>query len=331
MLELGDGGMRILATDLIEPAYTLNPPRTARNDAAIIQYSSGSSGEPRGVLISHRNLLSNSEAIKRAFQHDRDCVGVSWLPHFHDMGLVGGVLQPLYVGFEISLMAPSDFIQQPLRWLEAISRFRATTSGAPTFGYKYCCRRFRSGTAENICLDSWRVAFCGSEPVNAEVLRAFGEQFSVNGFSRNAFVPCYGLAEATLLVTSKLALETCIAQSVLIEKPDHLPSEELAAPGLTRHLQLSVGREIVNCGSPALDTAIVIASLSADSTAESGVAGEICVSGPGVGTCYWRNPMESRSTFHNKFQKQEGKRYLRTGDLGFLIHGELHVTGRLKE
>lgn len=332
MLEIANDQARILATDLMEPSGAPGPSRCARSDAALIQYSSGSSGEPRGVLISHKNLLSNSEAIRQAFRHHRECIGVSWLPHFHDMGLVGGILQPLYVGFEVVLMAPDDFIQQPLRWLGAISNFHATTSGAPTFGYRHCCRRIRPDDLNHIRLDKWRVAFCGSEPINAELLRSFEKQFSSVGFSGNAFVPCYGLAEATLLVTSKFALESRTNQSTPADTVDQVQSKNIEEVINSKDQEgAGIGREIVNCGNPAKNTSIAITSPDSDRIVGPGVIGEICVSGPGIGICYWRNSDASRAAFSKKLHKQVHGRYLRTGDLGFMIDGSLHVTGRLKD
>ena len=184
-----------------EEAAAYRPPDLRTDAVALLQYTSGSTGTPKGVMLSHAHLLENERAIQRAFAHDAESVVVGWLPPFHDMGLIGNVLQPIYVGAESVHMAPAHFLVKPWRWLAAISRFRATTSGGPNFAYDLCVQKITEAQAAELDLSSWRVAFNGAEPVRSETLARFAQRFARAGFDRRAFYPCYGLAEATLLVS----------------------------------------------------------------------------------------------------------------------------------
>ncbi len=175
-------------TDESEELWT--PPVLAPDDLAFLQYTSGSTGDPKGVMVSHGNLLRNEEAIRRAFRQDERSVVVSWLPLYHDMGLIGGVLQPLYTGARCVLMSPAAFLQRPARWLEAVARYRATTSGGPDFAYDLCVRRIAAADRAALDLSSWRVAFDGAEPVRPATLDRFVEAFGGAGFRRDAFFPC---------------------------------------------------------------------------------------------------------------------------------------------
>src|SRR5437868_9379451 len=189
-----------LATDTIANE-DCRPEHTTSSDLAFLQYTSGSTGHPRGVMLTHANLLHNASLIFHVFEHSETDSYVSWLPMFHDMGFMVGVLQPLYAGIRAVVMSPTSFLQRPARWLEAISRYRATTSGGPNFAYDLCARKITADDAATLDLSSWSVAFNGAEPVRAETLDKFASRFGPCGFRRAALYPCYGLAEATLVVT----------------------------------------------------------------------------------------------------------------------------------
>ncbi len=196
-------GLHWLATDGIagDAAHGWREPDVRPETLAFLQYTSGSTGNPKGVMVSHANLLHNEHMIQQAFGHTEQTIVAGWLPLFHDMGLIGNVLQSLYLGVPCILMPPMAFLQKPFRWLEAISRYRATTSGAPNFAYDLCARKVTEQQAASLDLSSWDVAFSGAEPVRAETLDRFTARFAPYGFRREAFYPCYGLAEATLLVS----------------------------------------------------------------------------------------------------------------------------------
>jgi acyl-CoA synthetase (AMP-forming)/AMP-acid ligase II len=298
----------ISATDTGQPT-NLRDPNLGKNDVAVIQYTSGSTANPKGVMLTHGNLLANSQMIAEAFGHDKELRGVGWLPLFHDMGLIGHVLQPVYVGGLSVLLSPLSFIQRPIRWLEAISKWRATTSGGPSHAYGLCADKIAAGLADGLDLSSWRVAYCGSEPVRVATLHRFADRFSVNGFRRQALQPCYGLAEATLLATS-------CAQGEGI----HVVGCENARPMI---------RNAVSCGRPWSGGEVTLIDPDSGETVAEGCAGEICVSGPHIAAGYWDNPAETQKVFCRQ-APPNGQISLRTGDVGFLRNGELFVTGRLK-
>jgi len=191
-----------LATDAValDSELPWEPPKADSESAALLQYTSGSTGSPKGVVLTHRNLLENSAAIERSFGHGQNSQGVIWLPPYHDMGLIGGIIQPLFVGFPVTLLSPIDFLRRPARWLEAVTRYGATTSGGPNFAYDLC-QRIGDGERAGLDLSTWDLAFCGAEPIRAQSLRDFCDSFSDRGFRSTALYPCYGLAESTLIVT----------------------------------------------------------------------------------------------------------------------------------
>ncbi|MFO1062574.1 MAG: AMP-binding protein [Pirellulales bacterium] len=193
----------IIATDSLACDYRdqWTNPKIQSDDLAVLQYTSGSTGNPKGVMLTHGNLVRNTELIMHAFQTRQDCIGMSWLPTYHDMGLVGGILMPVFAGRPLAMMSPMSFLQQPIRWLRAITRFKATISGAPNFAYQLCVDKIRDEELEGIDLSSWRTAFNGAEPVRPSTLDQFAERFAKVGFDRRAFLPCYGMAETTLIVS----------------------------------------------------------------------------------------------------------------------------------
>ena len=268
---------------------------------AFLQYTSGSTGTPKGVMVTHANLLYNQEMIKQAFGHTDKTTIVGWLPLFHDMGLTGNVLQPLYIGIPAILMSPMLFLQQPYRWLQAISRYKATTSGGPNFAYDLCVQKITPEQRAKLDLSSWENAFNSAEPIRAETLDRFATTFEPCGFVREAFYPCYGLAEATLFVSGGF---------------------KRAAPKATQ-------QTIVGCGQTWLDQKIVIVEPETFRPCAEQKVGEIWISGPNVAQGYWNKSEDTEQTFQ-AYLAGEGP-FLRTGDLGFLKDGELFVTGRLKD
>jgi amino acid adenylation domain-containing protein len=330
---------RIIATDRLPPPAPAPWPERlpSRDDTAFLQYTSGSTADPKGVIVTHGNLLHNEEMIRRAFAQDDRSVVVGWLPLYHDMGLIGNVLQPLYLGARAILMSPLSFLQRPLRWLEAISRYRATTSGGPNFAFELCVRRI--GPAERAALDlsSWQVAFSGAEPVRARTLAAFVDAFTACGFRREALYPCYGLAEATLFVTGgSVGAGPSVARFALAALEQHRavamagPAGADDAGGDAASRQLS--RQLVSCGHPWLDQEVAIADPESRRRCGAGQVGEVWIAGPSVASGYWGREETTAAELHARLAGEPARGpFLRTGDLGFVWGGDLFVTGRLKE
>jgi acyl-CoA synthetase (AMP-forming)/AMP-acid ligase II len=291
---------------------------------AFLQYTSGSTGNPKGVMVSHANLLHNERMIQQAFGHTGQTVVAGWLPLFHDMGLIGNVLQSLYLGVNCILMPPMAFLQRPFRWLEAISRYRATTSGAPNFAYDLCARKVTEQQAASLDLSSWAVAFSGAEPVRAETLEQFANKFAPYGFRKDAFYPCYGLAEATLLVSG--GAHAAAPPLYAVEADSLEQNRVVPAPGDSKSI-----RTLVSCGWPWDTQRIAIVDSETFRRCPEGRVGEIWVAGPSVAQGYWNRPEETRQTFQAYVQETNEGPFLRTGDLGFIQNGELFVTGRLKD
>lgn len=318
--------VQYLETDQIDhvQAEHWQEPFITPDTLAYLQYTSGSTGLPKGVMLSHHNLLHNQRLIQSGFGHCKQTIVVGWLPLYHDMGLIGNILQPLYLGVPGILMSPYHFLQQPLRWLEAISRYRATTSGGPNFAYDLCVRRITPEQRAKLDLSCWRVAFNGAEPVRAGTLERFAQTFRSCGFRREALYPCYGLAEATLMVAGGLAssLPTlCHVQECGLEQ--HRVVEGTAGEHGVRTL--------VSSGCAQLDQRILIVHPEALSRCPDGEVGEIWVQGASVAQGYWGRTDETAATFGARLRESGEGPFLRTGDLGFLRGGELFVTGRLKD
>ena len=326
-LGLGGGGSLL---HVVRPSSAEKPleeawraPAVNKQDLAFLQYSSGSTGVPKGVCVTHANLMHNSELIRLAFGHDAASRAVTWLPPYHDMGLVGGILQPVYVGFPNVLLSPVSSLHRPARWLRAVSAFRATTSGGPNFAYDLCVQRVTDAEKAELDLSTWSVAFSGAEPVRASTLRRFAAAFATCGFRAQAFQPCYGLAEATLIVSGGekgSGVETVSVSRSALESHRARPARDDEP-----------SEQVVACGRvlDGLDVAIVDAGK--DVPLADGEIGEIWVRGPSVAAGYWRLPLESAATFAGHLQDGEGGPFLRTGDLGFRRDGKLFVTGRLKD
>jgi amino acid adenylation domain-containing protein len=317
------GALPCLTTEALPAgvAAAWREPGIGGESLAFLQYTSGSTALPKGVMVSHANLLHNEEMIRRAFGMNADSVVVGWLPLYHDMGLIGNVLQPLYADASCVLMSPTAFLQQPFRWLEAISRYRGTTSGGPNFAYELCARKVRPEQREQLDLSSWTVAYNGAEPVRAETLERFARTFAPCGFRREAFFPCYGLAEATLFVTGVT--------------PDQAPTvERVDASALERGEAVSAtdrtGRALVGSGRAWMEQTVLVVDPESARPCPEGRVGEIWVSGLSVAGGYWRQPEVTEKEFRARTEDGAGP-FLRTGDLGFLRGSELFVTGRLKD
>ena len=318
--------LRWITTDTIDNniATYWYEPDLDEDSIAFLQYTSGSTAEPKGVKIAYRNLLHNLEAIHRCFRHSTQSRGVIWLPPYHDMGLIGGVLQPLFGDFPVTLMSPLMFLQNPLRWLKAISRNRATTSGGPNFAYDMCVRKFKPEQLRGLDLSSWQVAFNGAEPINHETLNSFAETFAPYGFDYSAFYPCYGMAEATLIISGgskDTAVVTKIVRGKALEQNKITIADD----------NEPYPRTLVSCGRSLFDQKIAIANPETLVSCKPGEVGEIWVSGASIARGYWRQPQISEATFNAYFQDTNEGPFLRTGDLGFIDRGELFFTGRLKD
>lgn len=325
--------LTLLATDNVpsDLATAWQEPEITHDTLAFLQYTSGSTGTPKGVMISHSNLLHNSSLIHQSFDDTSKSQGISWLPPYHDMGLIGGVLQPLYVGAPMVLMPPVAFLQKPWRWLQAISRYKATTSGGPNFAYDLCARKVTPEQLAQLDLSSWEVAFTGAEPVRAETLELFASTFAPCGFRREAFHPCYGMAETTLIVSGGLKMAPpifCKVDGTALEQ-NRVKTVKGDRDG---------ARTIVGCGQNWLDQEILIVDPGSLTPCPANQVGEIWVSGPSVAQGYWNRQEETEYAFQaylvdggDRSAEQPLGPFLRTGDLGFLQDGELFITGRIKD
>ncbi|MDE3155804.1 MAG: LLM class flavin-dependent oxidoreductase [Acidobacteriota bacterium] len=320
-------GLQWLATDEVDAAGAegWRPAALAADALAFLQYTSGSTGIPKGVMVSHANILYDSLYIQRSFSLHPGSVSTSWLPSFHDMGLIDGVIQPLYTGFPGILLSPVSFIQKPVRWLEAVSRYRGTHCGSPNFGYDLCTEKITPEQKATLDLRCWESAYNGAEPVRKDTLLRFTEAFRDTGFSLRAFYPCYGMAETTLMVSGghvttdpvfcrvdKAALE----QGIVQESSDPAPDRAV---------------DLVGSGRMILGTDVRIVDAGTGQQCPAGRVGEVWVSAPSVCMGYWQRAGETAATFEARTADTGEGPFLRTGDLGFLRDGELFITGRIKD
>ncbi|WP_404785483.1 AMP-binding protein [Altericista sp. CCNU0014] len=315
-----------IATDDLTDSAASDWQRPTLDDGAIalLQYTSGSTGVPKGVMISHENLLHNAATIQHCFQDGEDSIGVSWLPPYHDMGLIGGILQPLSIGRPMVLMSPMAFLRKPVRWLQAISRYRATTSGGPNFAYELCVKKISPAELETLDLSSWQVAFNGAEPIRPQTLESFAKTFQPCGFHSAAFYPCYGMAEATLMIAGGTRMkppEICTVDPVALKDKRVIPVAET----------LQKVRKVVGCGRARLEHRVAIVDPVSTVPCGASEVGEIWVSSASVARGYWNQPQETERVFKAYLSDTGEGPFLRTGDLGFMRAGELFVTGRLKE
>ncbi|MBQ3389163.1 MAG: aminotransferase class I/II-fold pyridoxal phosphate-dependent enzyme [Thermoguttaceae bacterium] len=315
-----------LTTDVLPVGYEekWSDPNLDSDALAFLQYTSGSTGNPKGVMITHGNMLHNSLLISTGFEHTRSHSGVFWLPSYHDMGLIGGIIQPIYCGRPNVIMSPMSFMLKPFRWLAAISKYRATTSGGPNFAYDYCIKGIREEVLDRLDLSCWQVAFNGAEPVQAETMERFAKKFERCGFRYEAFYPCFGLAEGTLIVTGGQKSQAPIIKNV---DADSLAAGSVvdAIPGTDRV------RQLVSSGRIILDQTVRIVDPETKKVCPDNKVGEIWTSSPSVAKGYWKNPAATEETFHAYTSDTKEGPFMRTGDLGFMSGGELFVTGRIKD
>ena len=317
--------LKWVTTDNIEP----NPQdfvtkSVTPESLAFLQYTSGSTGTPKGVMVTHGNIIHNQQLIHQAFGHSEKSIGVGWLPLFHDMGLIGHVLQPIYVGFPSILMPPVAFLQKPIRWLKAISKYRATTSGGPNFAYDLCINKIKPEKLVDLNLSSWDLAYSGAEPVRAGTLEQFTQKFASCDFKYSAFYPCYGMAETTLFTTGGEKHQNPVMQGVKTAKLEQNSVVE-------SEISSSKSRVLVGCGRPYMDTKVTIVNPELLTRCEQEQIGEIWVTGGSIASGYWNRPSATEETFQAYLKDTGEGPFLRTGDLGFFSNGELFVTGRMKD
>jgi acyl-CoA synthetase (AMP-forming)/AMP-acid ligase II/acyl carrier protein len=318
-------GLRWLAADTLplDLADRWRDPTLDAQGLALLQYTSGSTVTPKGVMVSHANILDNSGRLDRVLVHGESSVGITWLPHFHDMGLIYGLLQPVYRGYPCYVMPPAAFLQRPVRWLQAITRFKGTHSGGPNFAYDLCASRVTPAQREGLDLSRWQVAFNGAEPVRRDTLQRFVDAFGPCGFQASAISPAYGMAEATLMISIRRGTPLVFyrARAADLERNRACAAPEGDADA----------RTLVGCGRGEGVTRMVIVDPRTLSACPPGQVGEIWVAGASVAQGYRNRSEETERTFRGFLAGSTEGPFLRTGDLGFMVDGEIYVTGRLKD
>ncbi|MCB5294959.1 MAG: AMP-binding protein [Candidatus Cloacimonetes bacterium] len=296
----------------------------APQDVALLQYTSGSTGAPKGVMVTHQNFMRNAESWKNCFRLTRQSIAVTWLPCFHDLGLNDGILVPMYVGYRLIVMPPVAFLQQPVRWLKAITIYSATHTGGPNFAFDHCVDGITAADRAGLDLSSLHSFYCGSEPVRKATFDRFTETFQPYGFRSHMLQTAYGMAESTLVITTpdrgRGPLSLCLSASALEQ------NQVVAA-----HPEDADARYLVGIGHPWIDTEVQIVHPETTLPCEDDEVGEIWVHGSIVTRGYWKKPELNAEMFEAQIKNQPGKNWLRTGDLGFIHQGEVYITGRLKD
>ncbi len=315
----------IIASDALAEDYSASwkSPEIDPNDLAVLQYTSGSTGQPKGVMLSHANLVRNTEMIMVGFEAGQEAVGVCWLPAYHDMGLVGGILVPMFIGRPVVLMSPMSFLQRPIRWLKTISHYGGTCCGGPNFAFQLCVDKIADDEISGIDLKTWKTAFNGAEPVRATTLRQFSQRFQPFGFSEAAFLPCYGMAETTLIVSGGPQQQAPLIQAFDAKCLD-------AGRVVPCEANSSDARELVGSGAVLPGEEVLIIDPHTHEPLASDRIGEIWVQSPSVGQGYWDREEDTEATFGAMTSTGLGP-FLRTGDLGFLYEGQVFVAGRIKD
>jgi len=319
--------LKLIDSDQLQQDFqnkiTIKKPQ--RDQTAFLQYTSGSTSQPKGVIVSHYNLIHNSQIIYKAIKHSPDHCKVSWLPPFHDMGLIAEVLQSLYGGMTLVFMSPNAFLKRPVRWLKAITAYKhlgPITCGSPNFGYEFCIETVTDEQLEQLDLSAWKLAYNGAEPVRISTINRFINKFSVCGFKANAFHPVYGLAENTLLVSV-----SDLSEPPLIKNFD------------ANLLKINIAKEnnngqtipLPSCGNIVEDHKVIIVDPDENTERSEGNVGEIWIKGGSVAQGYWNNEVETQRTFHAHLSKTGEGPFMRTGDLGFIYQNHLYITGRIKD
>ena len=318
-------GVTVIGTDSkkLRDLDSWKQPQSLSGDSlAVLQYTSGSTGSPKGVMLTHNNLLANCALILEAFEPERSYQVMAWLPAYHDMGLVGGILQPMYTGRSATLMSPMAFLQRPAKWLQTMSREKIEISGGPNFGYQLCVDKIDDDELVGVDLSNWRIAFNGAEPIRPKTLDAFVERFGPYGFRRDAFLPCYGMAETTLLVTGGPKEGRPVTTTF---DGSQLDQRKVVVDPNAEH-----ARTLVGCGRIISGESVEIVSPDTFDILAPGEIGEIWIQSPSVGQGYWQALRATEKTFHGMTADGQGP-FLRSGDLGFLHDGQLYISGRLKD
>ncbi|MBK9358134.1 MAG: AMP-binding protein [Bacteroidales bacterium] len=302
----------------------LNQEAPQPSDVALLQYTSGSTGKPKGVMVTHRNILRNAMFIRKSFSLSRKSVSVTWLPSFHDMGLIDGIIEPVFNGCPGIVIPPVAFIQKPMRWLKAISKYKGTHGGAPNFAFDHCVEGIPIEEREGLDLSSLSTLYCGAEPIRESTFTRFIETYKAHGFKTSMLYPCYGMAETTLIISGPSAgrgpVYLCISANALEQNKVQKASENDQD-----------ARYLVGVGYPWLDTEVKIVNPETLILCNDDEVGEIWVSGSIVTAGYWNKVTETKESFAATIGGDLSVKYLRTGDLGFFDQGELYITGRLKD
>ncbi|MDK2408675.1 fatty acyl-AMP ligase [Aphanizomenon sp. PH219] len=318
---------QFLATDNLndDQDFEFHLPEISGDTLAFLQYTSGSTGSPKGVMISHDNIANNSVYIQKAFELTEKSVSVTWLPSFHDMGLIDGIIQPLYTGFLGIVMSPESFLKNPMLWLQAITKYRATHSGSPNLGYELCVRRITPEQQKSLDLSSWLSAYNGAEPIRRKTLDNFSDKFQSSGFKSQYFYPCYGMAEATLMISGGNIEDEPVYLNVQSESLKN--NQIVEAEKDSENYQ-----ELVGCGHAWQDMEVKIVDPESCLECGENQVGEIWIFGSSIAQGYWHQEEQTIATFQAKLANTTDERnFLGTGDLGFIRADELFITGRIKD